>query len=127
MSQRKLVTDGWQRDSVTVPITSAIRMAVVLQSHHKPTHRRRFHAHQLPRPRAVVGYDHQVISRRAEAVDGQQWFAVRLILDAERQHDEQAPALHAGMLDRGDGVTDDASQLHEITYGSFLCSVIACG
>src|SRR5262249_45604282 len=117
ISQRAPARAGWTRDSVTVPITSAMRMAVALllvhQTHHEPAHGRVLAAHQLARPGAFVRRQHPVADGRAEAVDRQDRLAVRPAVGGQRLHHEQAPAVHAGVLHRGDRVAEDVADLHE--------------
>src|SRR5262249_25068428 len=75
MIQRKLIRLGWQRDSVTVPITLAMRMAVkpfVLNSHHEPAHGRILRSNHLSRAGAVVANDHMLIRAGAQVVNRQE-------------------------------------------------------
>src|SRR5438477_8938928 len=64
MIQRKPTRLGWQRDSVTVPITSAMRMAAeppILNPHHEPAHGRVFRADHCAGTGAIVANDDLLI------------------------------------------------------------------
>src|SRR5207244_7303713 len=73
-------SDGCGRDSVTVPITSAIRMSttplLVADADDRPPRRRLPVADQRPGRRAVAGEQHQLAGPGPDGVDGQQRVAV---------------------------------------------------
>src|SRR5947208_173573 len=115
MTQRKPASAGWQRDSVTVPIISAMRMwspSTVLNSHHEPTNRRVFHTYHFPRAGAVVRDNHTIAQAGAEPINRQKRLAIRFVIRIKSLHDQQPPSAHAGVFDRRDGITHYTSDLH---------------
>src|SRR5262249_20216178 len=75
MTQRNPVKLGWQRDSVTVPMTLAIRMTPILSiadAEHHPAHRRVLVPDHLTSARTIVGDEHALSAAGAEMINGQQ-------------------------------------------------------